>query len=330
MKTYGKIKFLISAMHKFLYIYILLFFISCTPQENKVEQAQSNTKLLSPVTFEITSGIKIKEVKIDSTSKDYSCSGIRITFVAEASEEIFITLAEQDFSSLYINTMLLVDDKAIFSKIEKIKSNYGKQVKLNKGSFFSSPGEHFLETVIPYFLLGLPSGEVSSKLVVEVYPAKFLNEADLHDYGKLEYISNTSIGKQSFDYKFNAPDLHKGKLTVKSFEIKASDEKKGKFDFSIIGKGLPDPYWQIQCGEEVIYISQPVKNTKKFTSVSSTEKFYYSDNDIFTITVFDFDQGPFNKKDIIGSWSGTIKELNNTKMLSEFGRVQNFNYQFEK
>jgi hypothetical protein len=319
-------------MKKFkIHFFIFLSFcLSCSVQDKK-NNKETDTSITdfrsAPVV--LAEGLIIREFSIDTNLSDRKFKGIFIHCVVESDDKVHRQIAHNGFSSLFINAVIKKDGKIVHTFTNKEKAYYHSRIQFNKGNFVSVPGSHYIEMAIPFFAMQLDSGSSSLDISIQAVPAKFSDDSTIHDYRELEYLSQDIFAEKSFQYTVSAPSLEKNVLSVSNFELSKQKSRKTRFDFSLAGKGLPDLYWQISCEDEIIFTSKPVKNSLVYDETVKTPAFLYSPDDVFTISVFDYDKGPFNKKDLLGSWNGKVSELKSLKNI-EFGKIKNFTFKLEK
>lgn len=305
----------------------LLFLISCSISSDKDKQNQ--TKNLSDE-IELIEGITISKVKFDTSSQGKASKGIYVSFSAEMSAKALETIVEKGFSGYFLNISVLNNEKCIYNSHSLQTSFYGKDVPYTKGAYLATQGVHDIYYTLPFHSLNLPQGSNSLAIIIELLPLKFSNDTSMHEYRQLQFIDYDVVGSETFNVDVMAPKLDKTLLTVNSFEILSKNASGGKlrYDFTVIGNGLPDPFWQLSCGDEIIYTSPVIKNSYTYDIPETTREFYFAPTDVFTIKVFDFDLVPLNGKDILGTWSGTISELKDQKNELTLGKIKSFRYQF--
>jgi len=131
----------------------------------------------------------------------------------------------------------------------------------------------------------------------------------------LQKISPDPKGKLHLKTSVEAPKLFKASLTVVKTKVNTRLADPGKFDVAGRGKGYPDMFWEVHCGNEYLYNSPVEKNKIEYLKKYSSPTFYFSDKDVVSLGVVDYDNGPFNTQDdVIGNWKFHVRDLKNNSV----------------
>jgi hypothetical protein len=171
-----------------------------------------------------------------------------------------------------------------------------------------------LRVHIPINALNLSGGNqlISFSLVVnKVYLEKDPNSSILkhHVYDETPFLT------QSIDFNITLPHLIKNTITLSNINIQPNNKSK-KFDFTLNNQGLPDLYWQVWVGNDLKYFSPTYKNSFQIEKPITSDTISYYSNDLISIYILDFDNGPFNQDDLIYQWIGNNKSLLTSTHLS--------------
>lgn len=303
-------------------LFVFFVLVSCSGgnrQEATSSQTSRQLNFEEPgSSYDLGNGLVIKNITFIPYNKSRKCEGISIRCTIEPSDEAFRQLKQHDFSSFLFVWNINHQGHRLYDSGVPIRQKLGAEITFNQIPFISDKGTYLFEKHIPFSVLGLSDGEYEPDFNLEVYAAKFAQDQELKQYRKLEYISPAPIAVQNFKQKINAPLLYKGKIGIDYFKINNPDGR--KYDFTLNGNGMPDPFWELCCDTETIYSSKPMRNTYIYSVKSETPFFFLTANDTLKISVYDFDQGPFNTRDFIDEWQGTFSELQ-TKPLKSFGLI---------
>ncbi len=305
-------------------ILLIFFTLASCSGGNRNETASTKTSRQlnfdnMGLTYDLGNGLMLKNVTFDTQSTNRKCEGISIRCTIEPSEEAIQQLRQHAFSSFLFIWNVEHHGQKLYDSGVPIRQKLGEEITFNQIPFVSDKGTYTFDKHIPFSVLGLSNGEFEPEFNLEVYAVKFTQDQELKQYRKLEYISSSPIAVQNFKQKINAPVLYKGKVGIDYFKISNPDGR--KYDFTLNGNGMPDPFWELCCDTEIIYSSKPMRNTYTYSVKSETPFFFLTANDTLKISVYDFDQGPFNSKDFIDAWQGTFSELQD-KPLKGFGLIK--------
>jgi hypothetical protein len=171
-----------------------------------------------------------------------------------------------------------------------------------------------LKLYIPLNELQLNSGsqDLNLKLYVQkVYLEKDPNSSIL----KYQLYDDTELCSQIVSTTIHLPKLNYKTLALSDIRVEMTKETK-KFDFTLNNQGLPDLYWQVWVGNSLKYFSPTFKNSLTLEKEITSDTLYFYPNDLISIYVLDFDNGPFNQDDLIINWIGNEKSLLKLKSLN--------------
>jgi hypothetical protein len=153
--------------------------------------------------------------------------------------------------------------------------------------------------------LSQQNNELNLNLFVQkVYLEKDPNSSIL----KHHVYDETVIFSQKIQTTIKLPSLIYKTISLKDIQVELTKESK-KFDFTLNNQGLPDLYWQVWVGNNLKYFSPTFKNTLSLEKEIVSDTIYFYPNDLVSIYVLDFDNGPFNQDDLIYYWIGNEKSL---------------------
>jgi len=296
-------------------------------QEKSGTNKNGEIQLLQSDDFFPGSGLHISNVSFDTlVGEDFK--GIQLRFLCSTEDSTFIRLKQKNYQALFLSCSIENQADVLFKTSQRKENQAGQKIAIAKKDFLFSDGEKEVKFIFPFSCLNLQEGTFILSFKIEAFPV-ILSETGMHQYKKLVALKKIPLTQFTLNYKVTTPALSKNTILVKSFSIKNNSAPKAQFDFALTGKGLPDPYWTIKTAGGVVFSSKSVRNTLQVISNEKTPPFYTSKEDIITLTVIDFDQGPFNSKDILGQWSGTISELKALKGKFDFGKIVNFTFELE-
>lgn len=272
------------------------------------------------------SGILLRNFSLDSSDFSHKCRGIDISFEIESSPQAFNELSKHHYQAFFVDLHLKFQNTILYSLKTNEQKNIGQNIPLHQAHFLSTPGHRLIDVFIPFCQLRLPAGQDSIEIAINLFPVKTEPDSLKTEYQKLSFIGNHSLSSKTFGYTLHAPNLQSCILEVKNFELTKA-ARKHKYDFTITGKGYPDLYWELYCGENMLFASKPEKNSFRYETSYSSPFFTCCQEDLITLEILDYDNGPFNKKDRIDSWTGTLDELRKKKGILHFGKVQNFRFE---
>jgi|GEM_PF-1280242 len=317
--------------------FALLFIISCllfscnTPSGSIENIDNKNNTLASKVKeikYEVIdtegSNIIIKELTFDTTLLHH-IKGIKATFTIEVSKEAIDRLHKKGFTSYFLDASCEPDKGTKYSQKQTIIQQQSR-VNINHGNFISVPTTRSLEILLPFRLLEMKNGEHTITVTIGAYPVRFKRDTSSTNYKVLEEITANADASTMVKINIVAPQLYKVVLQNQKFRINTSKRKATSYDFSFGGSGYPDLFWSVSCGDDFIYHSPVKKNSTEYLKPTHSNAFYCTIEDEITITVADYDDGPFNKEsDVIGLWKGKITDLTKTKTDTlSFGNVESF------
>jgi len=303
---------------------------SCGSPSGTTEKSETSANTLvskvKEIKYEVIAkegdGIVIKDLSFDTTLLHH-IKGVKVTFTIEVSEKAIDKLNKDGYTSYFLDLDCQPDKGAIYSHKKVIKSG-DERININLGNFISRPGQRSLEMLLPFRLLEMEKGEHIVTVSIGAYPVRFKKDTISNDYKVLEKVTEIAHASTRVKIKITAPKLYKMVIQNEKFWLNTKKRKPSGYDFSFGGTGYPDLFWSLSCGDDFVYHSPVKKNCTDYSKSSSTTPFYCTDEDEITITVADYDDGPFNKEsDIIGIWKGKITNLPKADTLS-FGNVEAF------
>lgn len=315
-----------------LTITIIFILFSCSSPTETSETAEADANALATkvkeIHYEVVStegtGITIKELSFDTTLLHHT-KGIKATFTIEVSKEAIERLNKAGYTTYFLDLGCEPDKGTSYAHRMSIAPGE-ERIHINHGSFISSPGQRPLEMLLPFRLLEMEKGEHTVTVTIGAYPVKFKKDTISNDYKVLEQVTEPAHVSTKVKIKIIAPKLYKVVVQTEKFWLNTSTRKASTYDFSFGGPGYPDLYWSLSCGTDFVYHSPIKKNCTSYFTPTRSTPFYCTDEDEITITVADYDDGPFNKEsDIIGLWKGKIANLEKTKTDTlSFGTVEAF------
>lgn len=313
-------------MSKYFIPALLTFLLFSCTSDKQLEQKDQNTAsktLYKDGNLELTAtqterleGLEITNFAAD-TGVNKKEQGVRTYFTMSVKKHLLDQVHADGFDALLVNVMCKGNPGKLFSYLDTyLPELSGMVVYPDKNIVFTHPSSRGLQIDIPYRKLELPAGMQSLTFSLFVYPIKFAVDTNRVETKRIERIGSTSIYSQQYSTNVQTPQLKLNTLSITDLKIKTTKKKASTYDFTLIGSGLPDPYWQIWCGEELIYFSPSEKNTLVLNGTQASTKFYTSANDIITVKFLDYDNGPFNRDDLIETVEGTATELKKLKRIN--------------
>ncbi len=304
---------------------LMLHIFSCT-SDKQLEQKEENgtaksiykdgNLVLSPTHIEKLEGIIISNFVAD-TGANKKEEGVRTYFTVDVHKRILDQIHADGFDALLVDVVCKGNSGKSFSYVNTyLPELSGKVVYPDKNIVFSHPSSRNLQIDIPYRKLELPAGMQPLIFSLFVYPIKFAADTNRVETKHIDHVGSSPIYSQIYSATVHTPELKLNTLSITDLKIKTDKKKASTYDFTLLGSGLPDPYWQICCGEELIYFSPSEKNTLVLNGTQASCTFYTAANDIITLKFLDFDNGPFNRDDLIETIEGSATELNELKRIN--------------
>lgn len=313
-------------MSKYVLLLVLSsYFFSCS-SDKKTEQNEETSNVKSTykdgnLTLTNTSAEKLEGLTISNFVADTGANkkeeGVRTYFSVNVQKQILDQIHADGFDALLVDVTCKGNAGKTFSYLHTyLPELSGKVVYPDKNIVFSHPSVRSLQIDVPYRKLELPAGTQPLTFSIVVYPIKFAVDTNRVETKHIEHIGSMPLYTQTYTTTVITPKLKLNTISITDLKIKTDKKKASSYDFTLIGTGLPDPYWQIWCGEELIYFSPSEKNTLTLTGTQASSNFYTAANDLITIKFLDYDNGPFNRDDLIETIEGTAKELKKLKRIN--------------
>jgi hypothetical protein len=311
-------------MRKYFFLPLLsMYFFSCS-SDKQLEQKETGTAksmykdgnlTLTPTNTEKLEGLMVSNFVAD-TGMNKKELGVRTYFSVSIQQHIIDQIRADGFDALLIDVVCKGNAGKSFSYLNTyLPELSGKVVYPDKNIVFSNPSTRSLQIDVPYRKLELAAGTQSLNLSLFIYPIKFAVDTNRVETKHIERIGSTPLYTQSYTATVQTPLLKLNTISITDLKIKTDKKKASTYDFTLVGTGLPDPYWQIWCGEELIYFSPYEKNTLTLNGTHTSSNFYTAATDLITIRFLDYDNGPFNRDDLIETIEGTATELKKFKKI---------------
>lgn len=284
------------------------------------EEIQFTTDSVLP--FE---GIQFGKILIDTSTVEGEGSGIKFFIDVEVLASAFQNIKKEKNEGIFFELGCFGSNGKSYSCKEQVKK--GTRVHANKTFFVYYPTRRQLYFQFPFRQLALEKGQQEIKIVVNAFPVKFKKDSSATDFKVIENIGKSPISFLRLKFFTIAPTLYEASIKVFKFKLNTEVVNPSKFDFSLGGSGYPDLFWQIQCGDEIIYYSPQIKNVIEYSKTHTSTNFYCTKEDIINLHVSDYDNGPFNtQSDIIETWKGKITDLSkgNKPDTLRFGNLEYF------
>jgi hypothetical protein len=303
---------------KIVFLSILVLLFSCSTDqkveqkaalENKDAAYQDGNIVVTPLNTEVQKGIEVIHFVAD-TGLNKKEEGIQTSFTITVSEQILQSLKKQDFDALLVDIDCRGAEGKPFSYINTyLPEISGKVVYPDKNIVFTHPSTRNIRIDIPYRKLELQKGEQKLTISLLVYPIKFKIDTNRIETKLISRIGSNALFEQDYSITVQTPHLTKTIFSISGFKIKTDHKKANTYDFTLIGSGLPDPYMQIWCGDELLYFSPSVNNSLTIEKMEKSTPFYTAPKDVISISFLDFDNGPFNRDDLIEKIEGTRSQF---------------------
>lgn len=304
------------------YLYILLFcscLISCSSDKKSENTKDSGeTYIDGNLALQIGSssnveGIHIKNFTAD-TAVNKTIDGIRVQFNVELQKALISRLHSDGYDALIIDITCKGNEGKTFSYLETyLPKLSGMIVYPDKNIVFSNESQRSLIIDIPYRKLELPSGLKPITVSLLVYPISFDKDSSRIETKHINRIGTNPLITKTFTTTIQAPQLQKNIITLNSLKILTTKKAAGSYDFTVGGSGYPDPYWQLWCGEDLLFYSTFEKNTLTIAHAGTSIPFYTTKKDVLRLRVLDYDKGPFNSDDEIETIQGIIDDFKKLK-----------------
>lgn len=312
-------------MSKYLLSLLLPFYFFSCSSDKQLEQKEEahivksiykdGNVTLTPTHTEKLEGLTISNFVAD-TGANKKEQGIRTYFTLSVNKPILDQIHADGFDAILVDVVCKGNSGKTFSYLATyLPELSGKVVYPDKNIVFSHASTRNLEIDIPYRKLELQTGTQAVIFSLFVYPIKFAPDTNRVETKHIERIGSTSIYSQTYAATVKTPQLKLNTISITDLKIKTDKKKASSYDFTLIGSGLPDPYWQIWCGEELICFSPAEKNSLTVNGTQASKSFYTTSSDIITIKFLDYDNGPFNRDDLIETIEGTPSELKQLKKI---------------
>jgi hypothetical protein len=307
----------------FFLLFSSLIFLSCDKKTEQKGEANANKSTYKDgnLILTTTNTKKLEGLTISSFAADTGANkkeeGIRTYFSVNVRKEIIDQIYVDGFDALLLDVVCKGNSGKSFSYLNTyLPELSGKAVYPDRNIVFSHPSVRGLQIDIPYRKLELPAGIQPLIFSLLVYPIKFSVDTNRVETKHIERIGSTPLYTQTYTTTVQTPQLKRNTISITDLKIKTEKKKASSYDFTLIGTGLPDPYWQIWCGEELIYFSPSEKNTLTLIGTQYSSAFYTATNDLITIKFLDYDNGPFNRDDLIETIEGNASELKKLKKIN--------------
>jgi len=308
----------------FLLLCLTLHLFSCS-SDKLIEQKEENDAaksiykdgnlILIATNTKKLEGLTITHFVAD-TGVNKEEEGVRTYFSVSVNKQILDQIHADGFDALLVDVICKGNSGKSFSYLQTyLPELSGKVVYPDKNIVFSHPSTRSLQIDIPYRKLELSAGMQPLTFTLFIYPIKFAIDTNRVETKHIERIGSTPLYTQGYTTTVLTPQLKLNTISITDLKIKTTLKKASSYDFTLIGTGLPDPYWQIWCGEELIYFSPSGENTLTLEGTQASSNFYTTAKDIITIKFLDYDNGPFNRDDLIETINGTSAELKKLKKI---------------
>jgi hypothetical protein len=264
---------------------------------------------LNSLNSKSVSGICIKNFIADTAANEKE-QGIRATFTLEIQQAILKQIQTDGFDALLADIRCKGTSGKEFSYVKTyLPKLSGMVVYPDKHNVFTHETIRELHMDIPFRKLELNAGIQELTISIDIYPIRFQADSNRVETKHIERIGSNPLFTQSYSCTVQSPKLKINTLSISGITIKTENKKASTYDFTLTGTGFPDPYWQVLCGEELLFFSPSSKNTLTVTGTHSSNQFYTCPKDVISIKFLDYDNGPFNRDDLIETIEGTSAEL---------------------
>ncbi len=295
---------------------VVAVLLSCSSNEEKTSVTETTQESYKDGNLTLTclnnksvAGIRIKNFIADTAANEKE-QGIRTTFTLLIQEPILKQIQTDGFDALIADIRCKGKSGKEYSYLKTyLPKLSGMVVYPDKHNVFAHETTRELHIDIPFRKLELKNGEQELTISVDIYPIRFQVDTNRVETKHIERIGSNTLFTQSYTCMVQTPELKMNTLSISGITIKTENKKASSYDFTLTGTGFPDPYWQVLCGDELLFFSPSSKNTLTVTGTNSSNQFYTCPKDVIRITFLDYDNGPFNRDDLIESLEGTSAEL---------------------
>jgi len=309
-------------MSKYLFLIFICIYLSSCSSDNKNDENEKKANIDSYIDGNLhlentnsttTEGIHIKNFTAD-TAVNKKEEGIRIQFNVELQKALIDQLHTDGYDALIIDITCKGNDGKPYSYIETyLPKLSGMIVYPDKHIIFSHEATRSLKIDIPFRKLELTPGQKPVTISLLVYPISFDNDSSRIETKHINRIGTNALVTKTYVANIQAPTLQLNTITIANIKINTAQKAAGSYDFALGGTGFPDPYWQLWCGEELLFYSPFQKNTLTVVEGCNSTSFYTCKKDILSVSFLDYDKGPFNTDDPIEKIDGSIIDLKKKK-----------------
>ena len=293
---------------------------SKTSDSQTIREAPSQSVLLKADSTIQLDGLTYSNFEIDTSKVGKDIHGVTLSMDVSVAQNVLEGLPKLGYEGIFFDLECHGNSGNRFACKRVVPGK--ERVHVNKGFLFAKAGSRRLSFQFPFRNLELVEGEQEIYLTVQALPVKYVGDSAHSEYKKIKKIGSRPISFYRVKCHVKAPSLLRITVCINEFSVDRKKARADKYDFSVGGKGYPDPFWEIVCGDDVVFYSKEVKNSMEYNIKSCSNSFYCSKEDIIRINFLDFDNGPFNtQNDLIESWSTKALNLPTKLQILSFGNI---------
>lgn len=318
--------------NQLLCLSFFLLLLSCTAdkegkQSSEVRAGNSRPERMAfqRVAEDLPEGLALSELELDTIQTREGVFALKVGFDLKATEAALTQLKNEGYTSYFIDLAYHSGNRTCLYRDELFRSPEKRKFwHSNRECFLSHPAARRIELLLPFRNLEMKPGNNELTIDIHAYPARFEDQESSLNMKMLDKISGTPNGTVTVKTVIEAPKLYKASFTVFKTKVDTRLADPTKFDVAGRGKGYPDMFWDIHCGNDFLYNSPVEKNKIEYNLKNSSPALLFTEKDLICLEVVDYDNGPFNTQDdVIGNWKFHIRDLNNNKVDTlKFGKLE--------
>jgi hypothetical protein len=244
--------------------------------------------------------VQLGKARIDSLNSSSITQGLIFHSLLKCIPEEFDEAYSKKERGVHLDATLYCGDQICYTWKKESKPFPGAEVKEDENHLLQS-GVYPLQIILPWRSMGLPAGEHTFKLKFSISTFDYLVDSTKNPT-KLRVRSipeNPVLYEAEYVFTAIAPPLYLISMRLNEAIIDTSLMDVHKCDFGFMGPGLPDLYWHLGIGGELVWHSEQKKNTWRWTIPMESPTFLAAEGDGITFKLLDYDHGPLNKDDLL-------------------------------
>ncbi|MFN8415575.1 MAG: hypothetical protein U0U66_04505 [Cytophagaceae bacterium] len=293
---------------------------ACSSSSEVTHSSSNESIQTSSLPLEVKSIINHPNIKVLSgTVKDslYKGSdGLLISIVALIEPDVFTSLPKP-YKAIWAD--LIYSGDTVFScrnydypQFEKTTFYPATSNLIQKSDTIS------LQFHLPYRKLAASiQGKCNVEFEIGFFPLAFTSDVNRTESKTCSTPSDKAVALFHYNVAIEKPKLNSVQVSLQDIHLDSKGKKTTSYDIGMGGKGLPDLYWQLWCGNELVFYAPTIKNVEVYADRITSPSFQLTDKDQVEIIILDYDNGPFNQDDEIYHWRGSYRELRKLRVLQD-------------